>query len=88
MTVNMSRAEARQAEVAAREADRALADDTYLTATQVRRRYGGASTMWLHRRLHDGSGFPLPMRVGTRRLWRLGELVKWEKKQATAREAA
>lgn len=53
--------------------------DKFLTATQTRARYGNVSDMWLWRRLHDGTGFPQPMVLGTRRYWRLSELVAWEK---------
>ena len=60
-------------------------NDRYLTATQVRQRYGNASNMWLHRRLHDDSGFPRPdLVVNGRRFWRVSSLIRWERKQVTA----
>jgi predicted DNA-binding transcriptional regulator AlpA len=52
--------------------------DRFLTAAQVRRRYGDASDMWIWRRLHDDSGFPKPMVIGRRRLWSLTALTAWE----------
>ena|SRR5215472_301754 len=53
--------------------------DRYLTSVQVRERYGNASDMWIWRRLHDGSGFPEPVEFCGRRLWKLSELITWEK---------
>lgn len=49
-----------------------------ISATQVRERFGGVSDMWLHRRLHDQSGFPKPVYIGRLRFWRLNELRAWE----------
>ncbi len=60
-------------------------DDPYLGAAQVRQRYGDASVMWLHRRLHDDSGFPQPdLVVNTRRFWRLSSLMTWERRRAAS----
>jgi hypothetical protein len=56
--------------------------ECFLTARQVRARYGGVSDMWLHRRLHDASGFPQPVVICGRRFWRLSDLVAWERKAA------
>ncbi|MFZ0710660.1 MAG: hypothetical protein WAM53_11510 [Terrimicrobiaceae bacterium] len=53
--------------------------DCFLNARQTRLRYGDASDMWLWRRQHDGSGFPLPTIINKRRFWRLSELMAWEK---------
>ena len=47
------------------------AADVLLRAAAVRRRYGGASDMWIHRRLNDNTGFPRPIYLGTIRHWRL-----------------
>jgi hypothetical protein len=58
------------------------ADDVLLRAPAVRKRYGNASDMWLHRRLHDDSGFPKPIFIGPVRYWRLSNLLVWEKQQA------
>jgi hypothetical protein len=53
--------------------------DCFLTARQTRARYGGASDMWLHRRLNDASGFPQPVFICGRRFWKLADLVAWER---------
>ena len=48
--------------------------ECFLTARQVRERYGNASAMWLYRAEHrPDSTFPKPLRVNGRRLYRLGE---------------
>jgi predicted DNA-binding transcriptional regulator AlpA len=60
------------------------ATDCFLSAKQTRGRYGDVSDMWLWRRLHDDSGFPKPMIIQSRRLWRLSELVEWERCQTRA----
>ena len=66
----------------------ALADgDRYLTGPQVRARYGDVSDMWIHRRLHDNTGFPPPdLIVNGRRFWRLSALVAWERTLAAGTE--
>jgi predicted DNA-binding transcriptional regulator AlpA len=56
--------------------------EVFLTARQTRARYGHASDMWLHRRLHDKSGFPQPVVICGRRFWRLSDLIEWENKTA------
>jgi predicted DNA-binding transcriptional regulator AlpA len=60
-------------------------DDYFLTAVQVRQRYGNASDMWLWRRLRDDSNFPRPIEISRRRYWKLSELIAWER--ACARTA-
>jgi predicted DNA-binding transcriptional regulator AlpA len=60
-------------------------DDYFLTAVQVRQRYGNASDMWLWRRLHDDSNFPRPIKIRKRRYWKLSELIAWERACANAR---
>jgi predicted DNA-binding transcriptional regulator AlpA len=57
-------------------------DGGYLTATQLRARYGGVSDMWLWRRLEDDTHFPKPMRVKSKRYWRLADLLEWEARHA------
>ncbi|MCC5977018.1 MAG: AlpA family phage regulatory protein [Salinarimonas sp.] len=58
-------------------------DAVYLTAPQVRTRYG-VSDMTLYRWLADtAKKFPKPIYIGRRRYWRITELVAWE--EATAR---
>lgn len=64
-----------------------MADEqVYLTAMQVRRRYGGRSDMWLFRALQEDPTFPRPIKLRGQRYWRLAELVAWE--QAAAEAAA
>ena len=58
------------------------ASEYFLTATQVRARYGNCSDMWLWRRLRDGSGFPPPVLIAARRFWRLTSLIEWERERA------
>jgi predicted DNA-binding transcriptional regulator AlpA len=54
------------------------ADAEFLSAAQVKARFGGVSDMWLHRKLKDHS-FPQPTTFGTAaRYWRVAELVAWE----------
>jgi hypothetical protein len=54
-------------------------DETMLTASAVRQRYGNVSQMWLERQLKRSElGFPKPLYIGARRLWRLGALRAWE----------
>ena len=57
-------------------------NECFLTARQTRARYGNVSDMWLHRRLHDASGFPRPIVICGRRFWRLSDLVAWERNAA------
>jgi hypothetical protein len=57
-------------------------NDCFLTARQTRARYGNVSDMWLHRRLHDTSGFPQPVVIFGRRFWRLNDLLTWERNLA------
>jgi len=52
----------------------------------VKQRYGDASDMWVHRRLHDKSGFPQPVYICGRRFWRLADLVDWERNRAARPE--
>jgi hypothetical protein len=54
-------------------------DESMLTASQVRARYGGTSAMWLGRKLNHDPSFPRPYYAGSRRLWRLGELRVWDR---------
>jgi hypothetical protein len=58
------------------------ADDIFLTAAQVRRRYGGVSDMTLHRWLHDLElDFCQPIIIGRRRYWKLSDLQKFERRR-------
>ena len=51
----------------------------YLSRAQVLDRYGGASPMWLHRRIIN-SGFPRGIHIGGGKLslWKLEEIEQWE----------
>jgi hypothetical protein len=52
---------------------------TYLTAAQVRQRFGGISDMALWRWLHDEDlKFPQPLYIQRRRFWRASDLTAWE----------
>jgi predicted DNA-binding transcriptional regulator AlpA len=58
-------------------------DARYLTAGQVRVRFGGVSDMWLWRYMRD-HGFPKPARFGGRtsaRHWLLSDIEKWERQR-------
>jgi len=51
---------------------------TYLQSSAVRARYG-VSDMTIWRWLQNTSlGFPAPIRINSRRFWRLTELEAWE----------
>ncbi|WEJ32002.1 DNA-binding protein [Devosia sp. SD17-2] len=57
----------------------------YLTAHQVRARFGGISDMTLWRWLQDPKlSFPKPMVVNRRRLFLEREIVAWEAERAAA----
>ena len=50
----------------------------FLSAAQVKSRYGGVSAMWIVRKLAD-HGFPKPLTFGTSaRYWRVAELNVWD----------
>ena len=51
----------------------------YVRVADVRRRYGGASDMWITRKTRD-FGFPAAVHLGGRdRFWRLDELEAWDR---------
>jgi predicted DNA-binding transcriptional regulator AlpA len=55
-----------------------MQEATYLPSAQVRARYG-VSDMSLWRWLkNDALGFPKPIRINRRRLWKLSDLEAWE----------
>lgn len=60
--------------------------DLYLRIADVRARYGNVSHMWVERRLHDDPSFPRPQYISKRRFWRLGDLVAWERANASSRK--
>lgn len=55
-------------------------NDIFLNSSAVRQRYG-VSRMWIFRRSCDNSGFPLPIIVAGRKLWKLCDLERWERAQ-------
>ena len=57
-------------------------EEVFLSARQVCERYGGCSTMWLHRKVRDDATFPRPTFLGSRRYFKLSQLNAWEKAQA------
>jgi len=53
----------------------------FLSAAQVRARYGNVSHMWIERKLAS-EGFPAPVRFGGRlRFWRVSDLLAWERQK-------
>ncbi|MBY0256351.1 hypothetical protein [Methylobacterium sp.] len=63
--------------------------DIYLTAKQVRERYGNCSDMCIWRWLNDDAmRFPKPLVINGRRLWKIADLEAFEIQQATKTEAA
>ncbi|NTS33897.1 hypothetical protein HQ945_21795 [Phyllobacterium sp. BT25] len=55
------------------------ADERYLTAKQVRARYGDITSVTLYRWSHDEQkGFPKPVKLSEHNYWRLSELLAWE----------
>jgi len=63
-----------------------MPDDEFLTARQLRKRYGNRSHMWVERRLKDDPGFPRPYYFGRMRFFRLSELEAYECRQVTRRQ--
>jgi len=58
----------------------------FLTAAQVRERYGNRSHMWIVRKLENDKTFPRPVKLGGSRFnfWELSKLEEWERAQAAA----
>jgi predicted DNA-binding transcriptional regulator AlpA len=53
--------------------------ETYITAPQLRARFGGRSDVWLWRLLNDNqANFPRPVMVRNVRYFRLDEIEAWE----------
>jgi hypothetical protein len=59
--------------------------EVYLTAPQVRQRYGNKSDMWLWRVLREEPSFPQPIVIRRQRYFRLRDLIAYE--DACRREA-
>jgi predicted DNA-binding transcriptional regulator AlpA len=62
------------------------ASEVFLTAPQVRQRYGNKSDMWLWRVLREEPEFPKPIVIRKQRYFRLCDLIAYE--DACRREAA
>jgi|NGEPerStandDraft_6_1074524.scaffolds.fasta_scaffold408591_1 predicted DNA-binding transcriptional regulator AlpA len=60
----------------------------YITARQLRHRYGDVSHMWIERRIADDPDFPKPVYFGPRRHWLLAALETWERVKAAKNGAA
>ena len=60
------------------------AGEIYLTAPQVRQRFGGKSDMWLWRLLSEEPSFPRPVVIRNQRYFRLSELLAFENASKTA----
>lgn len=57
-------------------------NDLFISSRQLKARYGGVSNMTLWRWQRDESlGFPQPLVINGRRLWRLDALEAWEANQ-------
>jgi predicted DNA-binding transcriptional regulator AlpA len=59
---------------------------SYLTAKQLRGRYGNRSHMWIERRLTEDPNFPRPVYFGRFRFWALDEIEQWERAAIVARD--
>ena len=64
--------------------------ETYITAPQLRTRFGGRSDVWLWRLLKDErANFPKPLIVRSQRYFSLSELEAWEaSNRATGKQEA
>jgi len=51
----------------------------YLSAAQLRARYGGVSHMWIERRLKTDARFPHPQKFGRLRFWDLDKIETYER---------
>jgi predicted DNA-binding transcriptional regulator AlpA len=57
----------------------------YLTAAQLRERYGDRSTMWIERIMKRDPRFPRPIYIGRYRFWNLNEIEAYERDVAARR---
>jgi predicted DNA-binding transcriptional regulator AlpA len=61
---------------------------TYLPSSAVRARYG-VSDMTIWRWLHNNKlRFPAPMRINSRRFWKLRDLEAWEASRSAVKPSA
>jgi hypothetical protein len=56
----------------------------YISAAQLRARYGNVSHMWVERRLQNDPAFPKPIYFGRLRFWAIAELEQYERNAAAA----
>ena len=63
-------------------------ENVFLTARQVRARYGGRSDMWLWRLLRDEPEFSRPTYLREQRYWKVSDLLEWERSRSPKEEAA
>jgi hypothetical protein len=64
------------------------ADAVFITATQVRQRYGGMSHMWLENKLKHDPDFPRAHKIGGMRMFRIADLEAFERQRVVERPAA
>jgi predicted DNA-binding transcriptional regulator AlpA len=57
-------------------------DALWLSAGQLRKRYGGVSFMWIERRLKSDPQFPKPRKFGRLRFWRIDQIEAYERTRA------
>lgn len=60
-----------------------MSEPVYVTSTQLRKRWGGRSHMFIERLLANDPTFPRPVRLSrAMRLWKLDDIVAWEDSKA------
>lgn len=59
-------------------------DAVFISASQLRARYGNVSHMWVERRLQNDPAFPKPKYFGRLRFWSIAELEQYERNAAAA----
>ena len=52
-------------------------DEQFLSASDLRKRFSGASSMWLERLIENDPTFPAAWYVRGRRFWRAVEIQQW-----------
>jgi hypothetical protein len=60
----------------------------YISAAQLRARYGGVSHMWIERKLQGDPAFPRPKYFGRLRFWAITELEAYERDAVVATRRA
>jgi predicted DNA-binding transcriptional regulator AlpA len=56
----------------------------WVSARQLRKRYGDRSHMWVERRLKNDADFPRPIKIGRLRFWDLDQLEAYERSRVAA----